>query len=176
VWTRPGSSSSAAIASLRAFSLVGFALAVGISGGIAERVIDGGQRVTEFAPVIGVVVVVLVLLLVGPLFVLRKPLKKIKTRAIFSYGRLASGVGYHFEREWLRPADDVPAHALQAQEFSVTTDLYAIVTNANTVKGIPIDLNGVVPLVLAILLPFVPLALFEMPLAELLKLAVGLVV
>ena len=176
MWTRPGSSSSAAIASLRAFSLVGFALAVGISGGIAERVIDGGQRVTEFAPVIGVVVVVLLRLFVGPLFVLRKPLKKIRTRAIFSYGRLASGVGYHFEREWLRPAEDVPAHALQAQEFSATTDLYAIVTNANTVKGIPIDLNGVVPLVLAILLPFVPLALFEMPLAELLKLAVGLVV
>jgi hypothetical protein len=108
--------------------------------------------------------------------VLRKPLKKIRTRAIFSYGRLASGVGYHFEREWLRPAEDVPAGALQSAEFSATTDLYSIITNANTVRVIPIDLNGVVPLVLAILLPFVPLALFEMPLVELLKLAVGFVV
>jgi len=34
----------------------------------------------------------------------------------------------------------------------------------------------VVPLVLATLLPFAPLALFEMPLVELLKLAVGFVV
>jgi hypothetical protein len=164
------------MASLRAFSPVGLALAVGISGAIAERVIVGGTRVTEFAPVIGVVVVALLLLFVGPLFVLRKPLKKIRTRAIFSYGRLASGVGYHFEREWLRPTEDVPAHALQAPEFSATTDLYAIITNANTVKGIPIDLNGVMPLALAILLPFAPLALFEMPLVELLKLAVGFVV
>jgi hypothetical protein len=164
------------MASLRAFSPVGLALAVGISGTIAERVIVGGTRVTEFAPVIGVVVVALLLLFVGPLFVLRKPLKKIRTRAIFSYGRLASGVGYHFEREWLRPAEDVPAGALQSAEFSATTDLYSIITNANTVRVIPIDLNGVVPLVLAILLPFVPLALFEMPLVELLKLAVGFVV
>jgi hypothetical protein len=164
------------MASLRAFSPVGFALAVGISGGIADRVLFGGTRVTEFAPVIGVVVVLLIVLFVGPLFVLRKPLKKIRTRAIFSYGRLASGVGYHFEREWLRPADDVPASALQAPEFSATTDLYSIVVNANTVKGIPLDLQGVVPLILATLLPFVPLALFEMPLVELLKLAVGLVV
>jgi hypothetical protein len=164
------------MASLRAFSPVGLALAVGISGAIAERVIVGGTRVTEFAPVIGVVVVALLLLFVGPLFVLSKPLKKIRTRAIFSYGRLASGVGYHFEREWLRPAEDVPAGALQSAEFSATTDLYSIITNANTVRVIPIDLNGVVPLVLAILLPFVPLALFEMPLVELLKLAVGFVV
>jgi hypothetical protein len=164
------------MASLRAFSPVGLALAVGISGTIAERVIVGGTRVTEFAPVIGIVVVVLLLLFVGPLFVLSKPLKKIRTRAIFSYGRLASGVGYHFEREWLRPAEDVPAGALQSAEFSATTDLYSIITNANTVRVIPIDLNGVVPLVLAILLPFVPLALFEMPLVELLKLAVGFVV
>jgi hypothetical protein len=164
------------MASLRAFSPVGLALAVGISGTIAERVFVGGTRVTQFAPVIGVVVVVLLLLFVGPLFVLSKPLKKIRTRAIFSYGRLASGVGYHFEREWLRPAEDVPAGALQSAEFSATTDLYSIITNANTVKVIPIDLNGVVPLVLAILLPFVPLALFEMPLVELLKLAIGFVV
>jgi len=164
------------MASLRAFSPVGLALAVGISGAIAERVIVGSTRVTEFAPVIGVVVVGLLLLFVGPLFVLRKPLKKIRTRAIFSYGRLASGVGYHFEREWLRPTEDVPAHALQAPEFSATTDLYAIITNANTVRAIPIDLNGVMPLALAILLPFAPLALFEMPLVELLKVAVGFVV
>jgi hypothetical protein len=164
------------MASLRAFSPVGFALAVGISGTIAERVIVSGTSVKEFAPVIAVVVVVLLLLFIGPLFVLRKPLKKIRTRAIFSYGRLASGVGYHFEHEWLRPAEDVPVRALQAPEFSATTDLYSVVTNANTVKGIPLDLNGVVPLVVAILLPFVPLALFEMPLVQLLKLAVGVIV
>ncbi len=165
-----------AMASLRAFSPVAFALAVGISGTIAERVIVSGQKVTEFVPVIGVVVVVLLLLFIGPLFVLRKPLKKIRVRAIFSYGRLASGVGYHFEHTWLLPSEDVPAHALQSPEFSATTDLYAVVTNANTVKGIPLDLNGVVPLVLATLLPFAPLALFEMPLVALLKLAVGFVV
>jgi len=164
------------MASLRAFSPIGFALAVGISGTIAERVIVSGQRVTEFAPVIGVVVAVLLLLFVGPLLVLRKPLKRIRTRAIFSYGRLASGVGYHFEHQWLRAGEDVPANALQAPEFSATTDLYSIVTNANTVKGVPIDLQGVVPFVLATLLPFVPLALFEMPLVALLKLAVGFVV
>ena len=164
------------MASLRGFSPVGFALAVGISGTIAERVIVSGQKVTEFVPVIAVVVVVLLVLFVGPLFVLRKPLKRIRTRAIFSYGRLASGVGYHFEHGWLRPGEDVPTHALQSPEFSATTDLYAIVTNANTVKGLPIDLQGVVPFVLATLLPFVPLALFEMPLVALLKLAVGFVV
>jgi hypothetical protein len=113
---------------------------------------------------------------VGPLFVLRKPLKKSRTRAIFSYGRLASGVGYHFEHEWLRPGEDVRAHALQSPEFSATTDLYSIVANANTIKGLPIDLGALVPLIFAILLPFVPLALLEMPLVDLLKLVAKFVV
>jgi len=113
---------------------------------------------------------------VGPLFVLRKPLKKIRARAIFSYGRLASGVGYQFEREWLRPGEDVRADALQSPDFSSTTDLYSIVANANTIKGLPIDLKGMVPLILAILLPFLPLALFEMPLVDLLKLVAKFVV
>jgi len=163
-------------ASLRAFSPVAFALAVGISGTLAQRVIIGHERVTELAPVIGAVVALLLVLFVGPLFVLRKPLKRIRTRAIFSYGRLASGVGYQFERGWLRPGEDVPAEALQSPEFSATTDLHAIVANANTIKGLPIDLSAVVPLILAILLPFVPLALFEMPLVDLLKLVAKVVV
>jgi hypothetical protein len=47
-------------------------------------VIVGGTGVTEFAPVIGVVVALMFVLFVGPVFVLRKPLKKIRTRAIFS--------------------------------------------------------------------------------------------
>jgi hypothetical protein len=50
------------------------------------------------------------------------------------------------------------------QYFSPTTDLYPVVSNVYQIKSVPPDLQGLVAVIVAVLLPFVPVLLYEIPL------------
>ena len=58
---------------------------------------------------------------------------------------------------------------LEAPDFSATTDLYQVVSNVYDMGTIPLDLKDLVPLAIATLLPFVPVALMAVPLDVLLR-------
>ena len=159
--------------SLRAFPFVGFAMASGVAGNVAQNVIVDGRPLAEFKLLVPMVLVLVLALFVGPLFSLHGPLRRLRTAGIITYGELASDVGVRFERQWLRPGGDVGDEALHAPDFSAVTDLYAIVANVGDSKIVPLDLQAIVPLVIATLLPFAPLLLLLMPFGELLKFAVN---
>jgi hypothetical protein len=113
------------------------------------------------------------LLFVGPLFALRGPLKRLRSQGIFTYGELGSEIGQRFEARWLRSGPSVTDDALEASDFSAVTDAYSIIANVGAIKLMPIDIRGTASLVIATLLPFLPLLLLAMPLTEILKLAVN---
>ena len=159
--------------SIRAFPLVGFAIAAGAAGNVGERVMVQGQALTEYKYAIAIIVLVIVALFAGPLLVLGGPLRRLRTAAIMSYGALASHVGARFERQWLR-VGDVTDDALHVQDFSAVTDLFSIVANVSDIQTNPIELKGATPLVLSTLLPFAPLLLLVMPFTEMLKFAAKL--
>jgi hypothetical protein len=117
---------------------------------------------------IGVVILVVVLA-AGPPTVFMKKLRKAKARGIFHYGSLAHAVGEEFERKWLDRAPAVDESALEVEDFSATTDLYAIVANVYEVKDVPYSWKDLANLVVAALLPFVPVALMAAPLEDILK-------
>lgn len=50
------------------------------------------------------------------------------------------------------------------QHFSATTDLYQVVANVYEIKSVLVDLKDLIGVVVAALLPFLPVLLFEMPL------------
>ena len=60
--------------------------------------------------------------------------------------------------------------ALSVQDFSATTDLYQVVANVSAMRVTPVNLWILIPLVVATLLPFVPIVLAILPLRELLAL------
>ena len=154
-----------------AFPLVAFALSMGIAGNIAERVLFDGEPVAAFMQQILAALVIVLILFLGPLFTLRGPLKRLRTRGIFAYGELASDLGHRFEARWVRPGRNVPGNALEAPDFSAVTDAYSIIGNVGAIRLIPIDLKWVSPLVLSALVPFVPLLLLAIPLEHLLQFA-----
>jgi hypothetical protein len=150
---------------------VGFALAAGVAGNIAGKVLIDGRAVADFRQLVPVVLVLVLVLFVGPLCALYAPLRRLRIAGIITYGELASDVGTRFERQWLRPGGDPGDEALHAPDFSAVTDLYSIVASVGDIKFLPVDLYAVGPLVFGTLLPFAPLLLLVMPLGELLKLA-----
>ena len=66
--------------------------------------------------------------------------------------------------------------ALDAPDFSATTDSYAVVNNAQEIQMFPARLKGIYELIAVTLLPFLPVALtflpFEVILTDLGKLLV----
>ena len=161
-------------ASLFAFMPVAFTFGVIAAGSAANRVayqeatIDGIQKTAG-----GLVIFVLVLF-VGPLLVFVYKLQRQKVTGIFSYGALAENVGRQFEHKWLANYDKHADEALEASDFSATTDLYQVVANVHEMKVLPFDLSGLVSLAVVTLLPFIPVVLMMIPVKRILQEVAGL--
>ena len=88
--------------------------------------------------VLGLIVIVLILF-VGPLLIFVFKLHEKKVEGIYSYGSLADGVGRQFEEKWLRNYEEFRSGALEAPDFSATTDLYQVVANVHDMKLFPLS-------------------------------------
>jgi len=151
-------------ASLRAFPVLSFAFGAVVAGGIANRVVHQGMHLIEFKYIIATLIVAILILFVAPLMVFTRGILQARRRGIFAYGALAGAVGRQMERKWLETDSSVDAGALDVQHFSATTDLYQVVSNVYQIKSVPLDLQDLVAVVIAVLLPFVPVLLYEIPL------------
>ena len=148
-----------------AFMPVAFSLGVIVSGALANRVINVNLTLSGFRqPLFGLVIFVL-FLFVSPLLVFCKTLFTARRLGIMRYGALANRVGHQFELKWLDQEETINASALEAPDFSSTTDLYQIVSNVHQITGVPFDLRSLIGLVAITLLPVVPVALLTVPLS-----------
>ena len=155
--------------SLFAFSPVAFTIGVIAAGSAATRVHYLGVTLEGIEKtIIGLLIFVFVLF-VGPLAVFVFKLHRTKMMGIFQYGGLASGVGRGFEEKWLANYEKYAGEALQASDFSATTDLYQIVSNVHEMKVMPFDLRGLVTIAVSSLLPFIPVVLMTIPLKQFLQ-------
>jgi hypothetical protein len=150
--------------SLRAFPPLSFALGAVVAGGIANRVVHQGMHLIDFKYVIATLVVAILIFFVAPLTVFTREILQTRRRGIFQYGALAGAVGRQMERKWLDRNGSADEAALDVQHFSATTDLYQLVSNVYQIKSVPLDLQDLVAVVVAVLLPFVPVLLYEIPL------------
>ncbi len=152
--------------SLRACPVLGFALASIVAGAMANGVVHDGHPPMAYKYIIAGVTLVVVVLFSGPLLVFTGKLIRQWWRGVFEYGALATDFGQRFEHRWLRRIDD---QALEAPDFSAATDLSSVVTNVYQMRLVPMDLKSLGPLVVATLLPFVPVLLMAAHLDTILK-------
>ena len=92
----------------------------------------------------------------------------LKVKGLFDYGVLATRVGRRFEARWLPKGSEMTEAVLEAPDFSATTDLFSIVANVRESRLFLVDLKVVVPLVVMVMLPFVPLLFALLPLDDIL--------
>jgi hypothetical protein len=149
--------------SLRGFRFVAGALGAIVAGMIMNSVIHRGAALTEFYERIIVLVIVVVVCTAGPLLVFVGVLRVARRRGMFQYGSLAGGVGREFEQKWISTPGSLDEGVLQIQDFSATTDLYQVVENVYAMKDLPFDLKQLSYVVVATLLPFVPVVLMSIP-------------
>lgn len=148
--------------SVRACGVIGFTLGTVGAGTVANNVVHQGASPFSYRyPVAGLVVSVLVLC-TGPLLAFSGRLLKEWRRGVLEYGALADKFGRRFESQWLN--QKVDEEALHATDFSAATDLYSVVANVYAMHLVPVERKSILLLVIATLLPFLPVLLVAMPL------------
>lgn len=162
--------------SLFAFMPVALSFGVVAAGSAANRVAYQGATFEGIQKTAGGLLIFVLILFVGPLFAFALKLHRQKVDGIFSYGMLADGVGRQFERKWLANYDKYADGALDASDFSATTDLYQVVSNVHEMRVLPFDLRGLLSLAVSTLIPFIPVVLMMIPIKQILQEAARLLV
>jgi len=149
------------------------ALGAIVAGTVANRVVYAGASLTAYTHVVIALVVCVVFLFSGPLLVFTGKLFYTKWRGTLEYGALATGVGGQFEPKWLKRPESIDESTLAVPDFSTTADLNQVVANVYDMGIIPLDLRNILLLIVATLLPFVPVVFMVIPLDAVLAHVVG---
>ncbi|MGH8624557.1 MAG: hypothetical protein ACREYC_04585 [Gammaproteobacteria bacterium] len=162
--------------SLRAFAPIGFAIGVVAAGRLANEVFHYGESPLDHSAAVLFTCAAVLVAFAAPPFVFTHTLLDAWRRGVFEYGALADRIGQRFEAKWLsrKRRQDVDESALESPDFSSTTDLYSIVSNAYAMRVAPIDLMSMLALLAATALPFAPVFAAAIPLEQILKGIAGL--
>jgi hypothetical protein len=158
---------------VRAYAPLGFVLGVIVAGSIANQVVYAGAPILAFKYFVMGLVIVTVGLFAGPSLVFMSTLLKTWRRGVFDYGALADRMGRQFEQKWLRDIDE-GRYTLDAPDFSAMTDLQQMVANVYQMRLMPLDVGSVIGLIIATLLPLVPVLLLAAPFDEIFLVLTGL--
>lgn len=153
---------------LPAFRLPVFAIATSVAGGLANVMLWTGAVFASFSHAIAAFVALLVILTTGPLLFFRRQLGRAKLRAVLSCGALAGRQLRAFEKKWLGANPPAPEEVLQAPDFCAVGGFNPMVATIHKMSPLPFWPKQLVPLILAALLPFLPVAAIEIPLKEIL--------
>lgn len=160
--------------SVSVFSVLAFAFGAIVAGTAANQVLRAGAAPPDLKYVALSVAVFSVALFCAPMLAFYLKLLRSWRAGFSSYGALARDVGERFEAKWLIAARRPTVAALEATDFSATTDLYSIAANVYAMRLVPISLASVGLLAAAAALPFLPVFLMTVSLPQLLERLVGL--
>ncbi|RJG10553.1 hypothetical protein D3879_21415 [Pseudomonas cavernicola] len=158
-----------------AFAPLAVAHGAVLAGLLAGRIFYLGATLTDFKVEIAVMVIFLLCLVFGPLLMFTPQLAQAKRTGRSEFGTLAERYVREFDSKWLRggaPADEPFVGSADIQSLADLGNSYEVVRG---MRLAPITKDAILQIVVATLVPMVPLALTMMPLEELLKMLVGVV-
>jgi len=156
-----------------AFTVLAVAHGALLAGNLANRIFFLGAALTQFKVEIAVVVIFLMCVVLGPLLFFMPQLAQAKRNGSREYGVLAERYVREFDAKWLRGGAPAGEPLIGNSDIQSLADLGNSFQVVREMRIVPIKRDDVVRLVVATLLPIVPLALTMMSLEELLKTLFG---
>jgi hypothetical protein len=154
-------------------SLLGFAVSALIASRLAHDVRYHGMTVAEFkVPAVALLIIVLLLLL-SPLMPLTAVLARCRRRALHDYGALIGRHGRSVRARWIAGMGEVDADLLAAAELGPVIDTVSMGEVVIQMRPIPFGKRALIAIVLAVLLPLLPVVAMEVPLKEVLMKLLG---
>ena len=164
--------------SIEAFAILAFAFSAMAAGAVADFVVNAGADMLELKGAIAGAAAMILVLFISPLLFFFSPMLRAKEHALLAYEGLAQHYFLTFDQKWLasKPGTSKPTNLAEA-DFSGATDLISLVKGVREMKYLPVTKEGLLPLVIAVVLPFLPVIAVAMPVQDLLgnvlKLLVG---
>jgi hypothetical protein len=151
-----------------AFVPILFAQGALLSGVIANRILYQGASLLSFKMTIATLVGFLVVVNLGPLLFFIPALAQAKRRGLSEYGALAATYSEDFDNKWVKGGskDEALLGTADIQSLADLGNSYAVVREMQVV---PFNRNDVILLVVATVIPLLPLLLTVIPLDALLK-------
>jgi hypothetical protein len=139
-----------------------------LAGVMAERIFFAGAKLLDFRLELIGTVAVMVFVILGPLLVFGPKLAAAKRMGLREYGTLAERYTREFDDKWLRggaPADEPLIGSADIQSLADLCNSFEVVKG---MRMVPFNLQNVVQLAVATLLPVAPLLLTIFSLEDLL--------
>lgn len=154
----------------RFFGTLIFAFTIGVAGVLANEIVYDKIPLQSLAPAIACYVVAAVIVVVGPLIVFAGLLLRTKRHGLCEYGTLSTSYTGSFHRKWILGMNPDNEQLLGTGDIQSLADLGNSFSYIERMNALPIGVRTLIHLVLACLLPMAPLLLAVMPLKEILKL------
>jgi hypothetical protein len=158
-----------------AFAVLLMAHGALLAAQIANRIFFAGAALQNFKEEIFVMLVFLLCLVFGPLLVFSPQLSRAKRQGLLDYGTLAERYVREFDGKWLRRGGESGEPLMGSADIQSLADMSNSFAVVRTMRVAPITRDAVLELSAAVLLPLAPLLLTVMPIEQLVKNLVGLV-
>ena len=158
-----------------AFSVLLVAHGAMLAAQIANRIFFAGATLPSFKEEIFVVLVFLLCVVFGPLLVFSPQLSRAKRRGLLEYGALAENYVRDFDHKWLRGGAQSSEPLLGCADIQSLADMGNSFAVVRTMRLAPIGRDAVLELAACVLVPIIPLLLTVMPVEDLVKKLVGVV-
>lgn len=158
------------------FSPIAFAISATIAGNMIDFIqIEGVHIKTMLIPGLGYFLFI-TLLFTLPLFSFTGKLIDGREQSVFENYDYANGIYRELRKKFLKGHDMVDADDLKSPDFSAASDLSAVVENAQNMKYTPFTLKDLLPLWGMTALPFLAVIFMEIPISELFKVILSVLV
>ncbi|MDE2449917.1 MAG: hypothetical protein KGO22_13160 [Gammaproteobacteria bacterium] len=158
-----------------AFAVLLLAHGALLAAQIANRIFFAGAALQNFKEEIFVMLVFLLCLVFGPLLLFSPQLSRAKRQGILDYGALAERYVREFDGKWLRRGGESSEPLMGSADIQSLADMGNSFAVVRTMRLAPITRDAVLELSAAVLVPLAPLLLTVMPIEQLLRNLVGLV-
>ncbi|MFA6956559.1 MAG: hypothetical protein WC538_11875 [Thermoanaerobaculia bacterium] len=146
-----------------------------VAGLVASRIFHEGASLASFKLEIVILVAISMLLVLGPISVFAPQILAAKRKGLREYGAFAATYTRAFDRRWLRSADHDDEPLLGTGDIQSLADLGNAYVVIKEMKAVPFSRDVFVQLVMATVVPFVPLLFTMFPIEELLDRIIGAV-
>jgi hypothetical protein len=160
----------------RFFAVILFAASCALSGVLANNIIYNHLPLIHFWPAIAIYAVLAVAFVLAPLFVFTPSLLRTKIEGHYKYGTLATEYTSAFQKKWIDSPHPRGEEVLGTGDIQSLADLGNSFAYIEKMGPLPMGPRTPIVLIVACLLPMVPLALTMMPLVDILKMLLKFII
>ena len=154
---------------LASFSLVLMAVSAVLSGSSAREILHRGSSLDSLKYHLMIFVVLAIVILHAPLLAFMGRLARCRFRALLDFGTLIWRHDHDFDEKWVKPLGTSRQSLLGSPDAASMAAVAEVFEHVDRMQLIPFDKKAVVVLVVAALIPMIPLVGTAIPLAEIIS-------